>query len=226
MTGYWPHFFLFVLVAVIWLLELRYYKLIHHIEEHLLITIIASIMAVSFGQVIARYGFNTGWSAALEFNTIMFSWLVLFGMSYGIKTNLHLGVDIVLKALPKRLEKVLSLFGAVCVILYGMILLDSTWLRALGFDVSGGALEYWSKFYKFGIGVDELRYPVRAQELFGLQNRLHKWLVLLALPIGLALLMLRGTQAFVDIAIGKRAALISAHEAEDLVKENKNLLAD
>ena len=156
MTGYWPHFFLFVLVAVIWLLELRYYKLIHHIEEHLLITIIASIMAVSFGQVIARYGFNTGWSAALEFNTIMFSWLVLFGMSYGIKTNLHLGVDIVLKALPKRLEKVLSLFGAVCVILYGMILLDSTWLRALGFDVSGGALEYWSKFYKFGIGVDEL----------------------------------------------------------------------
>ncbi|ATX77464.1 MAG: TRAP transporter small permease [Reinekea forsetii] len=226
MTGYWPHFFLFVLVAVIWLLELRYYKLIHHIEEHLLITIIASIMAVSFGQVIARYGFNTGWSAALEFNTIMFSWLVLFGMSYGIKTNLHLGVDIVLKALPKRLEKVLSLFGAVCVILYGMILLDSTWLRALGFDVSGGALEYWSKFYKFGIGVDELRYPVWAQELFGLQNRLHKWLVLLALPIGLALLMLRGTQAFVDIAIGKRAALISAHEAEDLVKENKNLLAD
>ena len=183
-------------------------------------------MAVSFGQVIARYGFNTGWSAALEFNTIMFSWLVLFGMSYGIKTNLHLGVDIVLKALPKRLEKVLSLFGAVCVILYGMILLDSTWLRALGFDVSGGALEYWSKFYKFGIGVDELRYPVWAQELFGLQNRLHKWLVLLALPIGLALLMLRGTQAFVDIAIGKRAALISAHEAEDLVKENKNLLAD
>jgi|TARA_B110000503_G_scaffold140084_1_gene230055 C4-dicarboxylate transporter DctQ subunit len=226
MTGYWPHFYLFVLVAVIWLLELRYYKLIHHIEEHLLITIIASIMAVSFGQVIARYGFNTGWSAALEFNTIMFSWLVLFGMSYGIKTNLHLGVDIVLKALPKRLEKVLSLFGAVCVILYGMILLDSTWLRALGFDVSGGALEYWSKFYKFGIGVDELRYPVWAQELFGLQNRLHKWLVLLALPIGLALLMLRGTQAFVDIAIGKRAALISAHEAEDLVKENKNLLAD
>ncbi|MFT7290178.1 MAG: C4-dicarboxylate transporter DctQ subunit [Reinekea sp.] len=226
MTGYWPHFYLFVLVAVIWLLELRYYKLIHHIEEHLLITIIASIMAVSFGQVIARYGFNTGWSAALEFNTIMFSWLVLFGMSYGIKTNLHLGVDIVLKALPKRLEKVLSLFGAVCVMLYGMILLDSTWLRLVGFDVSGGALEYWSKFYKFGIGVDELRYPVWAQELFGLQNRLHKWLVLLALPIGLALLVLRGTQAFVDIATGKRAALISAHEAEDLVKENKNLLAD
>jgi C4-dicarboxylate transporter DctQ subunit len=226
MTGYWPHFYLLVLVAVIWLLELRYYKLIHHIEEHILITIIASIMLVSFGQVIARYGFNTGWSAALEFNTIMFSWLILFGMSYGIKTNLHLGVDIVLRALPKRLEKVFSLFGALCVILYGMLLLDSVWLRGLGFDVSGGALEYWSKFYKFGIGVDELRYPVWAQDLFGMQNRVHKWLVLLALPIGLALLVLRGTQAFVDIATGKRAALISAHEAEDLVKENKNLLAD
>lgn len=225
MSTYWPHLILLFFVATLWLLEIRFYKLMHRLEENFLILIIVSIMTVSFAQVIARYGFNTGWSAALEFNTIMFSWLILFGMSYGIKTNLHLGVDIVLKALPKRLEKILSLFGAVCVIAYGLILLDSIWVEMLGINVRGGAIEYWAKMYKIGIGAEELRYPIWAQEIFGIQNRVHRWLVLLALPVGLALLVLRGTQAFVDILTGKRSALISAHEAEELVEENKNILA-
>ncbi len=226
MSAYWPHFILLILVVVLWLLEIKFYRVMNHIEEHILITIIALIMAVSFGQVVARYGFNSGWSAALEFNTIMFSWLILFGMSYGIKTNLHLGVDIVLKVVPARLSKVLSLFGAVCVIAYGMILLDTFWVEAMGFKVRGGAIEYWAKMYKIGIGSEELRYPLWAQETFGLQERVHRWLVLLALPIGLALLVLRGVQAFVDILIGKRQTLISAHEAEDLVEENKNALSE
>ncbi len=226
MAGYWPHFYLLVLVAVIWLLEIRFYKVIHHIEEHLLITIIGLIMLVSFGQVIARYGFNTGWAAALEFNTIMFSWLILLGMSYGIKTNLHLGVDLLLKALPRHIAKLLSLFGALCVIFYGLILLDSVWLEVMGVEVRGGALEYWQKMYKIGIGSEELRYPVWAQEMFDIKARVHRWIVLLALPLGLALLVLRGTQAFVDIATNKREALISGHEAEELVEENKNILKD
>ncbi|WP_196161356.1 TRAP transporter small permease [Reinekea sp. G2M2-21] len=226
MAAYWPHLYLLILVAVLWILELRFYKFMHHIEEHFLITIVALITLVSFGQVIARYGFNTGWSAALEFNTVLFSWLILFGMSYGIKTNLHLGVDIALKAMPKRLEKTFSLFGAVCVMAYGLMLLDSVWLEMLGVDVRGGAIEYWAKMYKIGIGAEELRYPVWAQEIFGIQERFHRWVILLALPLGLAMLVLRGAQAFVDIATGKRAMLISAHEAEELVEENKNILSD
>jgi C4-dicarboxylate transporter DctQ subunit len=31
------------------------------------------LTVVSFSQVIARYGFNTGWSAALEFTMVTFS---------------------------------------------------------------------------------------------------------------------------------------------------------
>jgi C4-dicarboxylate transporter DctQ subunit len=195
-------------------------------EENLLILVISSIMAVSFGQVIARYGFNTGWDAALEFNMVAFSWLILLGMSYGIKTNLHLGVDIVLNAVPKRIAKALSLFGAAAAMLYGLILLDSTWLAMLGVDVSGGAIEYWLKMFKIGIGSEELRYPEFVQEMFGLRPRVHRWIVLVVLPISLALLSYRSLQAFIDIARGKRDMLISGHEAQDLVKENQNVLKD
>ncbi|WP_353959034.1 hypothetical protein [Reinekea marina] len=60
MSSYWPHITLLCLVAALWLLELRFYKIMHRLEENFLVLIIVSIMAVSFGQVIARYGFNTG----------------------------------------------------------------------------------------------------------------------------------------------------------------------
>ncbi|MBJ7537241.1 TRAP transporter small permease [Marinomonas transparens] len=224
--AYWPHLYLLIFILVLWVLEKRFPKAMERAEENLIILVISSIMAVSFGQVIARYGFNTGWDAALEFNTIAFSWLILLGMSYGIKTGIHLGVDIVLNAVPKRIAKGLSLFGAAAAMLYGLLLLDSTWLAMLGVDVRGGAIEYWSKMYKIGIGSEELRYPVFVQELFGLQPRFHRWVVLIILPISLALLTYRSLQAFIDIVRGKRDMFISGHEAQDLVEENRNVLKD
>ncbi|UTW00359.1 TRAP transporter small permease [Marinomonas rhizomae] len=224
--AHWPHLYLLIFIIVLWLLEKRFPKVMERAEENLLIIVISSIMAVSFGQVIARYGFNTGWDAALEFNTVAFSWLILLGMSYGIKTGLHLGVDIVLNAVPKPVTKALSLFGAAAAMMYGLILLDSTWLAMLGVDVSGGAIEYWLKMFKIGIGSEELRYPEFVQEMFGLRPRVHRWIVLVILPISLALLSYRSLQAFIDIARGKRDMLISGHEAQDLVKENQNVLKD
>ena len=222
----WPHLYLLIFIIILWALEKRFPKVMERAEENLLMIVISSIMAVSFGQVIARYGFNTGWDAALEFNTVAFSWLILLGMSYGIKTGLHLGVDIVLNAVPKPVTKALSLFGAAAAMLYGLILLDSTWLAMLGVDVSGGAIEYWLKMFKIGIGSEELRYPEFVQEMFGLRPRVHRWIVLVILPISLALLSYRSLQAFIDIARDKRAMLISGHEAQDLVKENQNVLKD
>jgi C4-dicarboxylate transporter DctQ subunit len=226
MGAYWPHIYLLIFVLIIWALEKKFPKAMAHAEESLLVLVITAIMLVAFGQVIARYGFNTGWSAALEFNTVAFSWLILLGMSYGIKTNLHLGVDIVIKAVPTPYAKALSLIGAVCCILYGLILLDSTWPTLLGVDARGGAIEYWAKMYKIGIGAEELRYPAFVQEIFGLQPRVHRWLVLLVLPVSLALLVYRSIQAFADIVRGRREFVISAHEAQDLVEEHKPPIRD
>lgn len=226
MGAFWPHVYLLILIVTIWGLEKVFPAAVQKAEETLLVLIITSIMFVSFGQVVARYGFNTGWAAALEYNTVAFSWLILLGMSYGLKTNLHLGVDIIVKKLPHGLAKIVSLFGAVCCLAYGLILLDSFWLEALGVNVRGGAIEYWAKMYKIGIGSEELHYPQWVQETFDLQPRLHRWVVLVVLPVSLALLVLRSVQAIVDILLNKRDMIISGHEAEDLVEENRDVLKD
>ncbi|EPJ47329.1 MAG: tripartite ATP-independent periplasmic transporter DctQ [Osedax symbiont Rs1] len=224
--AYWPHIYLIILIIGIWLCERKWPEMVDAIEENILVIIITAIMLVSFGQVVARYGFNSGWAAALEFNTLAFSWLILLGMSYGIKNGVHIGVDIILNAVSKPVTRIMALIGALGSMFYGLILLDSTWLHLLGVDVRGGAIEYWAKMFKIGIGSEELRYPEFMQQLFGLQPRVHRWLVLVILPISLALLVYRSGQAFIDIYTGKRRMLISGHEGQELVEENKGIIKD
>lgn len=223
---YWPHLSLLVLILALWGLEKLFPRFMDKLEESFLVLIISAIMLVAFGQVIARYMFGTGWAASLEFNTTMFSWLILMGMSYGIKTGTHLGVDIVLNAVPGKFGKFLSLFGAVATLVYALLLLDSAWLAAMGVEVRGGAIEYWAKMYKINIGVEEMRWPEFIQEWFGVKDRVQRWLVLVMLPISLALLAYRSLQAFVAILTDQRHRLIAGHEAEDLVEENKGVVRD
>ena len=226
MGAYWFHVYLFIFIVILWALEKKFPKAMAQAEESLLVVVITSIMLVSFFQVIARYGFNTGWSGALEYNTTAFSWLIILGMGYGLRTSLHLGVDIVIKAVPAPMTKMLSLVGAACCLLYGLVLLDSSWVALFGVDTRGGAIDYWLKMYKIGIGSEELHYPGFVQDALGIQSRIHRWLLLLVLPVGLALMVFRSLQAFVDIAAGRRKLLISGHEAEDMVEENKHILKD
>lgn len=215
-----------VMLVLLFLVERVRPHWVQRAEENFLALLLALITLVSFAQVIARYGFNTGWGGGLEFTTIMFAWMILFGMSYGIRTGTHLGVDALIRKFPKPLFKAAALFGAMCGVMYGVLLLSADWLQYLGADTRGGAIDYWSKFFKIGIGLDDLRYPDWFQSVFGMQERVHRWLAYLMLPLGLALFTYRCVQAVVQIWRGDRELIVAGHEAEDLVAENKNLFKD
>ena len=215
-----------VMLGLLFLVERMKPHWVQRAEENFLAFLLATITLVSFLQVIARYGFNTGWGGGLEFTTIMFAWMILFGMSYGIRTGTHLGVDALIRKFPKPLFKVAALFGAMCGVMYGVLLLSADWLQYLGADTKGGAIVYWSKFFKIGIGLDDLRYPDWFQSVFGMQERVHRWLAYLMLPLGLALFTYRCLQAVVQIWRGDRELIVAGHEAEDLVADNKNLFKD
>lgn len=217
---------IFIFLVLLFFIERAKPDLVTRIEENILATILAIMTVVAFAQVIARYGFNTGWGGALEFTRILFAWLILFGMSYGIKTKSHLGVDALIHLLPKKLFKPVALFGAGCSILYGVILLSGDWLQFFNANARGGAIVYWSKFYQIGIGLEDLRYPEWFYTLFGMQERVHRWLAYLILPVGLALFSYRCIQAFIKIWRGDLELMIAGHEAEDLVSENTDTLRD
>jgi C4-dicarboxylate transporter DctQ subunit len=129
MSGFTPHLLLLGMIILLFIWERYFPETVDRLEDNLLVFLMVMLTLVSFGQVIARYGFNTGWSAALEFNMVTFSWLILVGMSYGIKRNSHLGVDLLLKAVPRSVAKWLAIFGAATGLIYGLILLDAAWFQ-------------------------------------------------------------------------------------------------
>lgn len=226
MSLFWPFAALGILILALFLIERRFPAAVTLFEENVLALLLATITIVSFFQVIARYGFNSGWGGALELTRILFAWLILFGMSYGIKMNLHLGVDALIRLLPEKLFRIVAIFGGLAVLIYAAMLLSADWTKPFGGQSSGGAVHYWAKFYKAGIGLDDLRYPEWIQHAFGMQERVQRWVAYLMLPIGLALLAYRALQATFAIITGKRELIIAGHEAEDLVAENKDILKD
>lgn len=231
MAVFWPSVLLVVLIAVLFLAERWNRDFVDTLEESFISILLAAITLISFSQVIARYGFNSGWGGALELTRILFAWLILFGMAYGVKKGMHLGVDALIRTFPKPLFKAAALFGALCCFLYAAMLLHAGWLYFVGGDKvtnyrQAGALGYWTLMFNTGIGLDDVRYPAWFQEAFGVQDRVQRWVAYLMLPVGLALLAYRSIEAFVGIWRGDRELIIAGHEAEELVAENRGAIEE
>ena len=231
MAVFWPSFSLVVLIVLLYAAERWNKEAVNRLEESVIAILLAAITIISFTQVVARYGFNTGWNGALELTRILFAWLILFGMSYGVKQGMHLGVDALIRTLPRPLFRAAAILGALCCLLYAAMLLHAGWLSFFGGKEvtnyrQSGAIGYWTLMFNLGIGLDDLRYPVWMQEAFGLQERVQRWVAYLMLPIGLSLLLFRSAQALIEIVRGERELIIAGHEAEELVAENKNALID
>ncbi|MBE9637241.1 TRAP transporter small permease [Salipiger mangrovisoli] len=222
MSAYWPFFALLALVVVIHLVERARPGLVVMVEERILTLILAGMVLISFAQVVARYAFNSGWTGALDLTRVMFAWLILFGMSYGLKTGLHLGVDVVIRLLPRRLFRICAILGALAVFFYAVILLSADWLSIFGGQARGGAVFYWQRFFNSGLGMEMLRWPEWMSQMFALDERVPRWLAYLILPVGLALLAYRALEASWQIATNQREAIIAGHEAEQLVADNRN----
>jgi C4-dicarboxylate transporter DctQ subunit len=62
--------------------------------------------------------------------------------------------------------------------------------------------------------------------IYGPDERLPRWVAYLMLPIGLVLFVFRCTQALYAIIKGDRELIIASHEAEELIENNRNIVAD
>lgn len=191
-------------------------------EEATIAILLATITLVTFIQVVARYGFGGGWTGSLEFTRLLFAWLIMFGASYAVSINSHLGVDAFMRMLPARPMRLLAVFGALAGLLYAVILIYSDWLQLFGIDAKGGALDYLGKMYKAGVGLEDLRFPAWIYEPLGIKDRVPRWAAYIILPIGLALFAYRCLEAAIDIMRGKREMIIASHEVEAMVADHKH----
>ncbi len=155
-------------------------RIVNRLEEGVIALLLAAMTLLTFIQVVLRYVFNTGLMWALETVTYMFAWMVLLGISYGVKVGAHIGVDALVRLLPRRGQLVAGLLGALICITYATILLVGSW-------------NYVDQLMLIGVEAEDL--PIQ------------RWLLALALPIGFGLLLLRFVQVTWRIVTGRQSNL-------------------
>src|SRR5260370_2099897 len=172
-------------------------RAIDHLEEWLIATLIAAATALIFAAVLHRYGAGVWidlskwaaargvpilpgilkeiylWLAALDVSwaqelcIYMFIWMAKFGAAYGVRTGIHVGVDLLVNRVPARSRKQVILFSLLCGAFFtGMI------------ATFGGS--FVAEMFKTGQQSNDLEAPM--------------WIVYLAIPVGSGLMCFRFLQ--------------------------------
>lgn len=96
-------------------------RFLNHLEEWLITFLIGAATIVIFLAVLHRYlsgvpyiqdytvQLNLSW--AQELCIYMFVWMAKFGAAYGVRTGIHVGVDVIIRKLTGTPQKLLVLFG-------------------------------------------------------------------------------------------------------------------
>jgi C4-dicarboxylate transporter DctM subunit len=172
-------------------------RVLDHIEEWLIAALIAAATGLIFVAVIHRYGTGLSadllkWATARGFTALastakaifsflseldlswaqelciyMFIWMAKFGAAYGVRTGIHVGVDLLVNRVPEHSRKKVILFALLCGALFtGMI-------AAFGASFVG-------EMFKTGQQSNDLEAPM--------------WIIYLAIPLGSGLMCFRFLQ--------------------------------
>ena len=139
-------------------------RFINRLEEILIAWLLGFMTLLTFVQVVLRYVFNSGWVWSLEATTYSFAALVLVGMSYGVRTQAHIAVDLVTRKLPTMPSAIVKLTATVVCVAYALLMLY-------------GSSIFVSSLYTLGNLARDVPAP--------------KWLLTMTMPLGFILLTWR-----------------------------------
>ncbi|HZF81513.1 MAG TPA: TRAP transporter small permease [Rubrivivax sp.] len=79
--------------------------------DSLMAFLLALMVILVFGNVVLRYGFNSGISASEELSRYFFVWLIFLGAAVGLYRREHMGVNSFVRMLPRQGQVVLAVLG-------------------------------------------------------------------------------------------------------------------
>lgn len=189
-------------------------RLMDQIEETAIAICLGLMTLITFANVVARYVFNANILWALELTVYLFAWLVLMGMSYGVKKHFHIGVDVITNMVSPKTKRRMALFSVAACLSFAVLLLIGSW-------------NYWYPFVteRAWLETDDIPMPEMFQFLSTWLNegeayeKVPRFIPYMALPLGLTLLTYRFIQAAWKIWTGELDCLIAAHEVEEALED-------
>lgn len=161
----------------------RIRNVINHLEEGFMGVTLAFMTLLTFIQVVLRE-FGTGWVWSLEATTYAFAWLVLIGMSYGVRTQSHIAVDLATRKLPAPVRRVVALTAVGLCLVY------------CGFMFYGGSV-FVDRLMVLGNNARDIPLP--------------RWLLTGIMPVAFALLAYRFLETGWAIKKGTLGSLSASH---------------
>ena len=176
-------------------------KLLDRLEEFIIAALMAVATVVIFISVVHRYAsgyeipvvqdwlldMNFGW--AQEFCIILFVWMAKFGAAYGVRTGIHVGVDILINKLSGSSRAALINIGLLCgVVFTGLIGIFGAlfvWENGMAYETLTLFGRDTGDFFE-GPTTPDLEWPT--------------WIVYSAVPLGSFLMCYRFLQVMVSFA--------------------------
>ncbi|WP_317925407.1 TRAP transporter small permease [Cupriavidus sp. TA19] len=88
---------------------------------------LAVMLVLVLGNVVLRYGFNSGIASSEDIARFLFIWIIFTGAALGIRENTHLGMDSVVKMLPRKGKVVLAIVSHALMLATAGFLLVGSW---------------------------------------------------------------------------------------------------
>jgi TRAP-type transport system small permease protein len=99
--------------------------LFFRLAELLLVLMLCAMVVMVFGNVVLRYGFNSGLDFSEELSRFFFIWITFLGAIIAMREGAHLGLDTLIRALPTAGKRFcfglshLLMFGCCALMFYG-----------------------------------------------------------------------------------------------------------
>ncbi|MBD8050560.1 TRAP transporter small permease [Limnohabitans radicicola] len=92
---------------------------------------LAVMVVLVFGNVIMRYGFNSGITVSEELSRWLFVWMTFLGAIVAMKEGAHLGSDTLVSRMPLAIKKVFFVAGHGLMLFVCWLLFRGAWEQAL-----------------------------------------------------------------------------------------------
>ncbi len=120
--------------------------------ELLIVVAMVAMVGMVFGNVVLRYGFNSGIDISEEMSRYCFIWLTYIGAMVAMRDRSHVGVDMVIRLLPRAGRKVCLFLSESLMLTINVLFFIGTWkmheLQVTNFSVVVGLSMIWI----YGIG--------------------------------------------------------------------------
>lgn len=99
--------------------------------ELMVVLCMAGMVVLVFGNVVLRYGFNGGISMSDELSRMLFVWMTFLGAIVAMADASHLGMDSVVRKLPRRWAVACALLSDLAIIGCCVLLGRGAWLQTV-----------------------------------------------------------------------------------------------